>query len=116
IEARMLGLDERDARAAAAVAENAFRHDLLRRAGVADARGACRREAPVSWTAPDGTMIEGVVDLAFEEPAGWVFVDYKTDREIALDGLERYRRQLAVYAAAIGEATGRPAAGVLVRV
>ncbi|HMF95308.1 MAG TPA: 3'-5' exonuclease, partial [Vicinamibacterales bacterium] len=116
IEARMLGLDERDARAAASVAENAFRHELLRRAGAADARGACRRETPVSWTAPDGTLIEGVVDLAFEEAAGWVVVDYKTDREIAVDGLERYRRQLAVYTAAIREATGRPATGVLVRV
>jgi ATP-dependent helicase/nuclease subunit A len=116
IEARILGLDEPDARAAASVAENAFRHELLRRAAAADARGVCRRETPVSWTAPDGTMIEGVVDLAFEEQGAWVVVDYKTDREIAVDGLERYRRQLAVYAVAIAEATGRPATAVLVRV
>src|SRR5262249_3163713 len=116
IEARMIGLDARDAQAAASVADNAFRHELLRRAAAADARGACRRETPVSWTAPDGTMIEGVVDLALEEKAGGVVVAYKTDREIAVDGLDRYRRQLAVYAAAIGEATGRPTAGVLLRV
>jgi ATP-dependent helicase/nuclease subunit A len=116
IEARVLGLDERDARAAASVAENAFRHELLQRAGAAAARGACRRETPISWTAPDGTMIEGVVDLAFEESGGWIVVDYKTDREIAVDGLDRYRRQLRVYAAAIAEATGRSAAGILVRV
>jgi ATP-dependent helicase/nuclease subunit A len=116
IEARVLGLGEADAAAAAAVAENAFGHELLRRARAADARGGCRRETPVSWTGPDGTMIEGVVDLAFEEQGGWVVVDYKTDREIAQDGLERYRRQVAVYVAAIGEATGRPASGVLVRV
>ena len=116
IEARLLGLDDREARAAASVAENAFRYELLRRAAAAEARGTCRRETPVSWTAPDGTTIEGVVDLAFEEQGAWFVVDYKTDREIAVDGLERYRRQLAVYMAAITEATGRPASGVLVRV
>ena len=32
-----------------------------------EARGACRRETPVTCTLPDGTMVEGVVDLAFEE-------------------------------------------------
>ena len=31
------------------------------------ARGACRRETPVTCTLPDGTLVEGVVDLAFEE-------------------------------------------------
>src|SRR4051794_289888 len=116
IEARLLGADEGDADAAAAVADAVFRHDLLQRARAADARGACRRETPVSWTAADGTMIEGVVDLAFEENGRWIVVDYKTDREIAADGLDRYRRQVAVYVAAIAEATGRPASGMVLRV
>jgi len=116
IDARMLGLGETDARAAAILADTVFRHALLRRAGAAEARGACRRETPVSWTSPDGTMVEGVVDLAFEEEGRWTVVDYKTDRDIATDGLGRYRRQLAIYIAAIAEATGRPATGVLVRV
>ncbi|HXI31930.1 MAG TPA: PD-(D/E)XK nuclease family protein, partial [Vicinamibacterales bacterium] len=89
---------------------------LLRRARAADARGACRRETPISWTAPDGTLIEGIVDLAFEENGAWVVADYKTDRDIAVEGLDQYRRQLAVYVAAIAEATGWPATGVLVRV
>jgi ATP-dependent exoDNAse (exonuclease V) beta subunit len=62
-------------------------------------------------------MIEGVVDLAFEEEGrGWTVVDYKTDRELAAIGEDRYRRQVALYAAAIAQATGRPASGVLVRV
>ena len=116
IEARLLGADDRDAEAAAAVAEAVFGHDLLGRARAADARGACRRETPVSWTAADGTMIEGVVDLAFEENGRWIVVDYKTDREIAADGLDRYRRQLAVYVAAIAQATGKPASGTVLRV
>jgi len=61
-------------------------HDVLVRARGADARGACRRETPVTLTLPDGTLIEGVVDLAFEEGGEWTVVDYKTDREIAASG------------------------------
>jgi ATP-dependent exoDNAse (exonuclease V) beta subunit len=43
-------------------------------------------------------------------------VDYKTDREIAVSGEDRYRRQVALYASAIAQATGAAAQGVLVRV
>jgi hypothetical protein len=42
-------------------------------------------------------------------------VDFKTDQEIETDQLQAYLRQVALYAAAIGRATGRPAAGVLLR-
>jgi ATP-dependent helicase/nuclease subunit A len=70
----------------------------------------------VTLTLEDGTLVEGVVDLAFEEDGGWVVVDYKTDREIATAGEEQYRRQVAVYASAIARATGAPASGVLLRI
>ena len=116
VEARVLGLSEDEAAAAAAVVERLFRHDLLTRAHAADARGACRRETPVTYTMPDGTLIEGVVDLAFEELGEWTVVDYKTDRELAASGENRYRRQVALYASAIAQATGQPAHGVLIRV
>ena len=116
IEARVLGLGDAEAAAAAAVVERLLTHDLLVRARAADARGACRRETPVTWTLPDGTLIEGVVDLAFEEAGEWTVVDYKTDREIAASGEDRYRRQVALYASAIAQATGQPAHAVLVRV
>ena len=65
------------------------------------------------YALPDGTWSKASSILAFEEPAGWTVVDYKTDREIAAAGEERYRRQVALYAAAIAQATGRQAAGVL---
>jgi ATP-dependent exoDNAse (exonuclease V) beta subunit len=117
VEARGLGLAGEEAEAAAAVVERLHGHPLLARARAAEARGACRRETPVTCTLPDGTMIEGIVDLAFEEEGrGWTVVDYKTDRELATIGEDRYRRQVALYAAAIAQATGRPASGVLVRV
>jgi ATP-dependent helicase/nuclease subunit A len=98
------------------VVERLLTHVVLARARDADARGACRRETPVTWTAPDGTLVEGIVDLAFEESGGWTVVDYKTDREIAASGEDRYRRQVALYASAIAQATGRPAHAVLMRV
>jgi len=42
-------------------------------------------------------------------------VDFKTDRE--LDGsVERYQRQVRIYAAAVAAATGRSARAVLMRV
>jgi ATP-dependent exoDNAse (exonuclease V) beta subunit len=64
----------------------------------------------------DGSLVEGVVDLAFEEAGGWTIVDYKTDRELAATGEDRYRRQVAFYASAVGQATGCAASGVLIRV
>ena len=116
VEARVLGLSAEDAAAAASVVERLLKHDVLVRARAADARGACRRETPVTDTLPDGTLIEGVVDLAFEESGEWTVVDYKTDREIAAAGADRYQRQVALYASAIARATGQPAHAVLVRV
>jgi len=116
VEARVLGLSDDEAAAAAAVVERLLTHDILVRAHAADARGECRRETPVTYTLPDGTLIEGVVDLAFEEAGEWTVVDYKTDRELAASGEERYRRQVALYASAIAQATGQPAHGVLIRV
>jgi ATP-dependent exoDNAse (exonuclease V) beta subunit len=116
IDARVLGMSELEAHAAARVAEQVLAHDLLARARAADARGACRRETPVTCTLPDGLLVEGIVDLAFEENGSWTVVDYKTDREMASGGPEEYRRQVALYASAIAAATGQPATGVLVRV
>ena len=89
---------------------------LLAAARAAAAVGKCRRETPLTCTMPDGTLVEGIVDLAFEAGGVWTAVDYKTDREIAAAGEAQYRRQIALYASAIAQATGAPAAGVLVRI
>jgi len=116
LQARLLGMTDQEAASAAAVAERVLADDLMARARAADARGACRRETPVTCTLPDGTLVEGIVDLAFEERNVWTIVDYKTDREIAAAGEDRYRRQIALYASAIAEATGQSASAVLVRI
>ncbi len=112
-QARLVGAPDDEANAAAEAASAALAHPLMRRA--AKSR-ACRREVFVSLTEDDGALVEGVVDLAFEEDGAWVVVDYKTDRELAADGLKRYEAQVATYAAAIARATGAPARGVLFRI
>ena len=59
-----------------------------------------------------GGVLEGFVDLVLEEGEGLVVVDYKTDRTDGRAGVERaaarYRPQVACYALALQEATGRP--------
>jgi ATP-dependent helicase/nuclease subunit A len=116
VHARVLGLDDDLASAAARTVARVLRHDLIRRAHEAERRGACRRETPVTCRGEDGGLIEGIVDLAFEERGAWTVVDYKTDRELLALGEARYAHQVHLYARAISEATGQPAAGVIVRV
>jgi ATP-dependent exoDNAse (exonuclease V) beta subunit len=116
VEARVVGLSEREGAAAATIAGRVLAHELLVRARKAWGRGECRRETPLTLTDAGGTVIEGVVDLAFEEEGRWTIVDYKTDREIAGEGEERYRRQIALYASAVARATGSKATAVLVRI
>ncbi len=56
-------------------------------------------------------VLEGVIDLVFEEADGWVVVDYKTDVGTDPHFAERvdgYRRQVDLYADAWGSLTGDP--------
>jgi ATP-dependent exoDNAse (exonuclease V) beta subunit len=116
LEARILAMTDAEALDAATIAQRVFAHDIIGRARAAAGRHACRRETPITYAGADGRLIEGVVDLAFEEQGHWYVVDYKTDRDpLATDGLA-YQRQVAVYCAAIASATGQPASGVLIRV
>jgi ATP-dependent helicase/nuclease subunit A len=78
----VLGADERDTVAAAAAVRSALAHPLMVRARDALAQGWCRREAPITLTLADGTIVEGVLDLAFREKDVWTVVDFKTDREL----------------------------------
>ena len=116
VHGRLLSAPDEEIAAARDTVQRVLGHDLLARARRAAGRGACRRETPVTCTLSDGTLIEGIVDLAFEQDGAWTVVDYKTDREIAASGEERYRRQVALYASAIAQSTGAPASGVLVRI
>jgi ATP-dependent exoDNAse (exonuclease V) beta subunit len=93
----------------------ALAHPLMLRAREAWRAGRCRRETPVACRQGDGSLIEGVVDLAFEDEDGWTVVDFKTDAELAAD-LGRYRRQVGLYASMVARATGKNVRGVLLRI
>ena len=84
--------------------------------------GTLRREFKFSVLAParryypeagegEQVLLQGVVDCYFETPKGITVVDFKTDRVYG-EGLtaraEEYRPQLAAYADALGEITGKP--------
>ena len=99
-------------RAAAAIGGAVLGHDLMARARRA---AVTSRETPVTWVQKDGTMIEGVLDLAFEENGITTVVDFKTDHELAA-GESRYRAQVHQYVAAVERATRRPARGILFKV
>ena len=98
--------------AAASVVNAVLQHELMARARQS---ARLRRETPVTWTQQDGTLIEGVLDLAFDEGDQTVVVDFKTDHELSA-GEARYRAQLQKYVDAVGAATARRATGVLFKV
>ena len=115
LHGRILGATEAEMEAATAAATAALGHPLLGRARAAMARGECRRETPVTGRDDGGTLIEGVVDLAFRESGAWTVVDFKTDQELDA-GLDRYRQQVTLYAELISRATGEPATPLLLRI
>jgi ATP-dependent helicase/nuclease subunit A len=90
--------------AAVTAVRGALGHPLMRRAAVSASAGSLRRETPVQLRREDGTLVEGVVDLAFREQtpdfAGWTVVDFKTDREIERSQAQ-YAAQVAAYVEAI---------------
>ena len=114
LQARLLKAPAEEVSAATAVVETALAHPLMARAREAWRRGRCRRESPVTTLEPDGSILEGVLDLAFEEDGGWTVVDFKTQAEMT-GPLARHRRQVAAYASVVSRVTGRPATAVLLR-
>ena len=98
-----------------------LRSPLFDQVRTAHAAGRCYRELPLIWQAADGVLVEGTIDLAFEEPGAapggrrFVVLDFKTDRELDAEG-ERYRRQLAIYCQALIALQGGAARGILMRV
>jgi len=111
-QARIIDAPAEEVTAAALVVSAVLRHDLMARAR---ASASIKRETPVSWLQKDGMLIEGVLDLAFDEGKETLVIDFKTDHELAA-GETRYRAQLLQYLHAVTRATGRPSSGVLFRV
>ena len=115
VHGRVLGATAEEIVAAAEAVRAALAHAIFDGARQAAQQGRCRREVPVGWRNSDGLLIEGVIDLAFEQSEGWKVIDFKTDEEFR--GNEPvYKRQVAMYAAAIEAASGKRVAALLMRV
>ncbi len=85
-----------------ATARSVMASDVWRRAQSAK---RCLSELSLETLSHDGqgrpVIVRGVIDLIFEEPAGWIIVDYKTDDITDADvagAVEYYRGQLEHYA------------------
>ena len=115
VHGRVLGATPEELEAGREVVAAALQHPIMRAAAFAASAARCYRETPVTLRLDDGSIVEGYVDLAFEHDNQFVVVDFKTDREIE-GAVDRYRRQVQIYAAAIAAATGKPARGVLMLV
>jgi ATP-dependent exoDNAse (exonuclease V) beta subunit len=112
LQGRIFGATKEEVVSARLAAERAFAQPILQRARDASERGECRRETPITVLDSDGTLLEGIVDLAFADTAQWVVLDFKTDQEVE-QALDAYSRQVALYADAVAKATGQPSRGVL---
>ena len=111
LQSRILGATAAEVDNVTAVVSRLLAHPLIRRASRSS---SLRREVPVTLMADDG-LVEGNADLVFEEAGQWTVIDFKTDAELA-GRLAMYKRQVGVYAEAIGKSTGSKTAGVLMQV
>ena len=115
LQQRMFNATQEEMEAAIQAVATALQHPVLRRAAAVGEENI-RRETPVMLMLEDGTIAEGVVDLAFRETegkfSGWTVVDFKTDQEFSGQAA-RYMRQVQLYADAVRAATGLPARGVI---
>jgi len=110
---RTLGAEDAEIVAAARAVSMALKSPLMARVRHSM---DLRRECPVLMKLDDGTIVEGIADLAFAEGANgariWNVVDFKTDLAIA-GRLEEYRAQISLYARGIARASSLPARGIL---
>jgi ATP-dependent helicase/nuclease subunit A len=114
LHGRILGANSDEVASTISVVKVVLKHEILQRAAECERHGRCRREAPVTLVESD-ILIEGVIDLAFEEYASWTIVDFKTGEELETQ-LNRYERQVALYAVAVGKATQKPTNAYILRI
>lgn len=97
VHGRVLGATEQEVQHACEAVIEALRHSLLDRARRSK---QCRRELPIILRLEGNRVLEGVIDLAFEENGCWHVVDFKTDAEIG-PNRARYEAQLRWYSLAV---------------
>jgi ATP-dependent exoDNAse (exonuclease V) beta subunit len=113
LQARTLGSSDEEVESAAKVVHTVLALPILERARKAAQAHRCRRETPIAWRNGDA-LIEGVIDLAFEEGRRWTLVDFKTDEEFR--SAAPYQRQLGLYALAVEHACSTAVEAFLVKI
>jgi ATP-dependent exoDNAse (exonuclease V) beta subunit len=113
IHGRILGAPPEEVLAAEVVVERILAHPFMSRARVAAHAGRLQREVPLLLRMDDRDLIEGVLDLLFEEGEESVLVDFKTDAPLGAQ-LARYQRQLLAYALVVRRVRGGRVRPVLV--
>ena len=104
VHGRVLGATDREIKDAAEAVDAALKHPLFDRARKSK---LCRRELPLLLKLEGNRILEGVVDLAFEENGCWHIVDFKTDAEIG-PSRKRYETQLRWYCLALARLNKTP--------
>ena len=116
VHGRLVNATEKEIDAAVTAVAAALAHPIMRAAAAGASAGRVRRETPVLLQREEGTLVEGVVDLAFHQKGsgfdGWDVVDFKTSREFEANEA-KYTAQVGLYAEAIHKATHEPARGIL---
>lgn len=111
LHGRILGATSEEVAAAEETVKQVVKHKVIQQGASAN---VCRREAPVTLRLQDDSIVEGIVDLAYQVEDSWIVVDYKTDFEIK-GRLDDYRKQVWLYALAISRSTGKKARPVLLQ-
>ncbi len=104
VHGRVLGATDREIEHAAAAVAAALKHPLLERARKSK---MCRRELPILLKLEGSRVLEGVIDLAFEENGIWHVVDFKTDAEIG-PNRKNYEKQIRWYCLALARLNKTP--------
>ena len=100
VHGRVLGATDQEIKDAIEAVDAALKHPLLERARKSK---LCRRELPILLKLEPNRVLEGVIDLAFEENGIWHIVDFKTDAE-----LQHYENQLRWYSLALARLNKTP--------
>jgi len=104
VQGRVLGATDQEIEHASEAAAAALKHPLLERARRSK---LCRRELPILLKLEGNRILEGVIDLAFEENGIWHVVDFKTDAEIGYSR-KGYENQLRWYCFALARLNKMP--------
>jgi ATP-dependent helicase/nuclease subunit A len=104
VHGRVFGATDQEIEDAVGTVAATLKHQLLERARKSR---ACRRELPILLKLESNKILEGVIDLAFEEKGTWHIVDFKSDAEIG-PNRKRYENQLRWYSLALGRLNNTP--------